>query len=75
MKHEFKDYYLMFGANVALFRRRKKLSQRDLAGLVGVDRSHISAIELGRVGVSFDLLFKLCEALDIPPKMMFDIGD
>lgn len=75
MKHEFKDYYLMFGANVAFFRRRKKLTQRDLAGLVGVDRSHISAIELGRVGVSFDLLFKLCEALDIPPKMMFDIGD
>ena len=39
-----------------------------LAELVDVDRSHISAMELGNVGVSFDLIFKLCEVLDITPK-------
>ena len=39
-----------------------------LAELVDEDRSHISAMELGNVGVSFDLIFTLCEVLDIPPK-------
>ena len=39
-----------------------------LAELVDVDRSHISAMELGNVGVSFDLIFKLCEVLDITSK-------
>ncbi len=42
------------------------------AELVNVDRSHISAIELGKVGVSFDVIFKLCEVLEITPKELFD---
>lgn len=40
--------------------------------LVDIDRSHISAIELGNVGVSFDVVFKLCEVLEISPKDLFD---
>ena len=45
------------------------------AELAEVDRSHISAIELGKVGVSFDVIFKLCEVLDITPKELFDFRD
>ena len=64
--------YEQFGLNVVYYRKRKKLTQLQLAELVDVDRSHISAIELGNVGVSFDVLFKLCEVLDIMPKELFD---
>ena len=38
-------------------------------------RGHISAIELGNVGVSFDLLFKMCEVFQIKPKDLFDFRD
>ena len=38
-------------------------------------RSHISAIELGNVGVSFDVIFKMCEVLEITPKQLFDFRD
>ena len=75
MKPEFKGYYQTFGQNVVLYRRRKRLTQAQLALLVGVDRSHISAVERGRVGVSLDLIFKLCNALDIAPQRLFDIGE
>lgn len=75
MKAEYKYLYEKFGLNVVYYRKRKKLTQLQLAELVDIDRSHISAIELGNVGVSFDVIFKLCEVLEISPKELFDFRD
>lgn len=75
MKAENKDLYEKFGLNVVYYRKRKKLTQLQLAELVNVDRSHISAIELGKVGVSLDVIFKLSEVLEISPKELFDFRD
>lgn len=75
MKAEYKNYYEKFGLNVVYYRKRKRLTQLQLAELADVDRSHISAIELGNVGVSFDVIFKLCEVLEIRPKDLFDFRD
>ncbi len=75
MKTEYSDKYEQFGLNVVYYRKRKKLTQLQLAELVDVDRSHISAIELGKVGVSFDVMFRICEVLDITPKELFDFRD
>ena len=75
MKQEFKDRYVKFGLNVVYYRKRKKLTQLQLAELVGIDRSHISAIELGNVGVSLDVVFKMCDVLEITPKGLFDFRD
>lgn len=75
MKQEFKDRYEKFGLNVVYYRKRKKLTQLQLAELVDIDRSHISAIELGNVGVSLDVVFKMCDVLEITPKELFDFRD
>lgn len=75
VKLEYKPYYEAFGLNVVYFRKRKRLTQMKLAELVDIDRSHISAIELGNVGVSFDVLFKLCDVLEITPKQLFDFRE
>lgn len=72
---EYRPLYEKFGLNVVYYRKKKKLTQLDLAELADVDRSHISAIELGKVGVSFDLIFKLCEVLETKPKDLFDFRD
>ena len=72
LKQEYKDLYERFGLNVVFYRKKKKLTQLQLAELADIDRSHISAIELGKVGVSFDVIFKLCEVLEITPKELFD---
>ena len=75
MKAEYKSLYEKFGLNVGFYRKRRKMTQLQLAELVGIDRSHISAIELGNVGVSFDVIFKLCEVLGVSPKELFDFRD
>ena len=75
MKLEYKPYYEKFGLNIVYYRKRKKLTQLQLAELADIDRSHISAIELVNVGVSFDLIFKLCEILDVKPRDLFDFRD
>ena len=75
MKSEYKPMYEKFGLNVVYYRKRKRLTQLQLAEQINVDRSHISAIELGNVGVSFDVIFKLCEVLEIKPRDLFDFRD
>jgi transcriptional regulator with XRE-family HTH domain len=75
LKDEYEVYYQKFGLNVVYYRKREHLTQLQLAELVDVDRSHISAIELGKVGVSFDVLFRLCKELNITPKELFDFRD
>jgi len=72
LKQEYKALYEEFGLNVVYYRKRKRLTQLQLAELVDIDRSHISAIELGNVGVSLDVIFRLCEVLEITPKELFD---
>ena len=75
MKPEYKKFYEQFGLNVDYYRKKKRLTQMKLAELADIDRSHISAIELGNVGVSFDVIFKLCEVLEITPKQLFDFRE
>lgn len=75
MNSEYKHLYEKFGLNVVYYRKKSKLTQLTLAELVGIDRSHISAIELGKVGVSMDVIFKMSEVLKIRPKDLFDFRE
>ncbi len=75
VKPEYKPLYEKFGLKVVYYRKRMKLTQLQLAELVDIDRSHISAIELGNVGVSMDVIFKLSEVLGIKPRDLFDFRD
>ena len=72
MNKEYKKFYEQFGLNVHYYRNRKRLTQLQLAELLDISRTHISAIELGNVGVSFDLLFKMSEVLEVEPAALFD---
>lgn len=75
MNPAYKSLYEKFGLNVVYYRKKKKLTQLQLAELLDINRSHISAIELGNVGVSFDVVFKMCEVFEITPKDLFDFRD
>ena len=75
MKEEYREQYRKFGLNVVYYRKKLRVTQLELAELLDIQRSHISAIELGNVGVSFDLLFKMCEVFNIKPKELSDFRD
>ena len=75
LKAEYEDRYIQFGLNVVYYRKKNRLSQSRLAELVDIHRTHISAIERGLVGPSFDVLFKLSDVLGIEPKQLFDFRE
>ena len=58
------DDALVLKNNLAEIRKEKKLSQQDLANLVGVSRNTISSIETGQYQPTAKLALLLCVALD-----------
>ncbi len=58
------DDKLILKNNLAAIRKEKKLSQSDLAGMVGVSRNTISSIETGQFNPTAKLALILCIALD-----------
>ena len=75
MKDEFREFYQQFGLNVVYYRKKKRLSQTQLAELVDIHRTYVSAIELGKVSVSFDVLFKLAQVLEVPVSKLCEIRE
>lgn len=75
MKAKYADLYRKFGLNIVYYRKMMRLTQLELAELLDISRTHIGMIELGNVGISFDLLFKMCEVFKIKPKDLFDFKD
>lgn len=72
MDRAYIDYYKKLGLNIAYYRKASGYTQERLAELIGIDRSHMSAIEIATVGVSLDVLFRLCDVLGLSPKDLFD---
>lgn len=75
MKEEYREQYQQFGLNVVYYRKKKRYSQTQLAELVDIHRTYVSSIELGKVSVSFDVLFKLAEVLEIAPSKLFEFRE
>jgi transcriptional regulator with XRE-family HTH domain len=61
-----------FGRKVRLMRLERELSQEDLAGLSGMTRNHIGAIERGTKTASLTAIFHLADALGVAPSMLFE---
>lgn len=71
----YKDLHQKFGLKVVYYRKKKRLSQTQLAELVDIHRTYVSSIKLGKISISFDILFKPAEVLAIPPSKLFEFRD
>ena len=58
----------LVGEILRSYRTNKKMSQELLSGLAGIDRTHYSKIERGLRSPTIDTLFKIANALDVPPE-------
>ncbi|OGJ00660.1 hypothetical protein A3G98_00315 [Candidatus Nomurabacteria bacterium RIFCSPLOWO2_12_FULL_37_8] len=63
-----KNEVLQFGKKLREVRLKKKLSQGDLARILGVHRSYISGLERGRRNPSLVTIQKIAQALKVNPK-------
>lgn len=68
IKHS--EEYKQIGRNIGKLRRKKKLSQEELANKVGISFSYLSQIEAPNVvkKMSLEVLFDLASALDVDVK-------
>ena len=57
----------VFGKVLRKLRVGKKLSQEKLAELCDLDRTYISLLERGLRQPTISTLFKIADALDLPP--------
>ena len=75
MNYLYADKYKKLGLNIAYYRKDRGYTQLQLAELIDVDRSHMSAIELATTGVSLDVIFKICDVLKVDVKSLFDFRE
>ena len=60
-----------FVENLIFYRMQKGLSQLELSGICDCGKSTISGIESGKTFPSYDLIFRLADALEIHPADLF----
>ena len=69
------DNYKQLGLNIAYYRKAKGLSQIQLAEKINISRTHMSRIETADCAVSLDVIFSICDVLEIKPYKLFDFRD
>lgn len=69
------EKYKLLGLNVSYYRRRRELTQEQLAEMVNIDRTHVGNLELARAGTSLDVIFRISDALEIPVYKLFEFRD
>ena len=55
----------ILGKTIQTCRKERHLSQEVLSGLAGIDRSHLSKIELGIRSPTVSVLYKLASAMEL----------
>lgn len=75
MENQQLDNYKQLGLNIAYYRKAKGLSQIELAEKINISRTHMSRIETADCAVSLDVIFNICNALEIKPNKLFDFRD
>ena len=66
------ERYRDLGCAISYYRKRKGLTQEQLAESIGVSRQHMGAIEAPNMvrAVSLDVLFNIAQVLEIEPYLL-----
>jgi len=65
------EFLIGLGAEIARLRKKKKLSQRDLALEIEIDKQSITRIEKGRTNPTSLTLLKISKVLEVPVASLF----
>ena len=64
--------YQDLGCAIAYYRKRKHLTQEQLAEMIGISRQHMGAIEAPNMvrAISLEVLFHVAEVLEVEPYVL-----
>ena len=67
-----RERYRDLGCAIAYYRKRKALTQEQLAEQVGISRQHMGAIEAPNMSraISLDVLFHIAAVLELEPYLL-----
>lgn len=65
-----KDRALAMGRSIRTLRKRRNLTQKELAQLSGLSESSLRSYELGTRYPKADAIAKIAEALTVPPECL-----
>lgn len=60
-----------FGKNIAEYRKKKHYTQKVLSKMLNISREHLAKIETAKRGISIQLIFRLCDVLDVSESELF----
>lgn len=61
--------------NIAFYRKKRKMNQKDLADRLGVAATTVSGWERGAYTPDIDTLFSVCRLLDVTLQEMFGVDE
>ena len=66
------ERYRDLGCAIAYYRKRKGMTQEQVAELIGISRQHMGAIEAPNMirAISLDVLFNIATSLSIEPYIL-----
>lgn len=64
------DAKMMVAINLKKYRTEAGMTQKDLAGILGVKHNAVSSWESGVNSIDIEVLFKICEALRVDINLM-----
>ncbi|NTU46168.1 helix-turn-helix transcriptional regulator [Candidatus Roizmanbacteria bacterium] len=65
--------YRKLGEAIASYRHFRNLSQEQLAFVVGIDRTYLARIEVGRANPSLKVLHKVALELEVPLNKLLEL--
>ncbi len=67
------ERYRDLGCAIAYYRKRKHLTQEQVAEKVGISRQHMGAIEAPNMtrAISLEVVFNIASVLEIEPYILF----
>lgn len=67
------ERYRDLGCAIAYYRKRKQLTQEQVADRVGISRQHMGAIEAPNMvrAISLEVVFNIATVLEIEPYVLF----
>ena len=75
IRHSFdnSERYRDLGCAIAYYRKRKNLTQEQLADRVGISRQHMGAVEAPNMvrAISLEVVFNIANVLDVDPYVLF----
>ena len=66
------ERYRDLGCAIAYYRKRKHLTQEQLAEMIGISRQHMGAIEAPNMvrAISLEVLFHVADVLEVEPYVL-----